>query len=80
MFNARNIASKYRNNNNIIIIVIIVPDPCLSAPCDANALCEREGLLTGNFSCSCQAPFLVGDGFNCASLLFLHCDLICYDL
>ena len=44
-----------------------VPDPCLSTPCDSNALCEREGLLSDNFTCSCQAPFIVGDGFNCSS-------------
>ena len=44
-----------------------VPDPCLSTPCDPNALCVRESLLSGNFSCSCQAPFTVGDGFDCTS-------------
>ena len=46
----------------------IVPDPCLFEPCDPNAECEREGLLSGNFTCSCQAPFTVGDGFNCSGM------------
>ena len=41
-----------------------VTDPCLSGPCDPNADCNREGLLSDNFTCSCLAPFTVGDGFN----------------
>ena len=45
-----------------------VPDPCLSNPCDPNAYCEREGLLSENFTCSCQAPFIVGNGFNCSGI------------
>ena len=44
-----------------------VPDPCLDEPCDPNALCEREGILSGNFTCTCLSPFTVGDGFNCSS-------------
>ena len=46
-----------------------VPDPCLSQPgaCDINADCEREGLLSDNFTCTCRPPFIIGDGFNCAS-------------
>ena len=46
-----------------------VPDPCLSTPCDPNALCVRDSLLSGNFSCLCQAPFTVGDGFNCTGIM-----------
>ena len=43
-----------------------VPDPCLSDPCDANAVCIRVGLLTDEFTCTCQSPFLEGNGFNCS--------------
>ena len=46
--------------------LIIVPDPCLTEPCDPNASCQREGLLSDNFTCSCNPPFTVGDGFNCS--------------
>ena len=52
----------------IQLIIPTVPDPCLSDPCDANALCEREGLLSENFNCTCQSPFTVGDGFNCSGI------------
>ena len=48
------------------LIDIIVPDPCLSDPCDVNAVCLREGPLTDAFTCTCQAPFTEGDGFNCS--------------
>ena len=51
----------------------LVPDPCLSGPCDPNANCEREGLLSGNFTCLCQAPFTVDDGFNCSSKVVCEC-------
>ena len=44
----------------------IVPDPCLFQPCDSNALCERDGVLNENFTCTCLSPF-VGNGFNCTS-------------
>ena len=50
-----------------ISAIILVPDPCLSGPCDPNASCEREGLMSDNFTCSCQLPFTVGDGFSCSS-------------
>ena len=50
----------------IIIIMLLVPDPCLSGPCDPNAVCQRDGLLNGNFTCTCLSPFIVGDGFNCS--------------
>ena len=43
-----------------------VPDPCLSDPCDVNAICIRGGLLTDNFTCVCQFPFTEGNGFNCS--------------
>ena len=48
-----------------------VPDPCDSASCDINADCEREGLLSANFTCSCRYPFTDGDGFNCSSKIRL---------
>ena len=51
----------------ICMSVYTVPDPCLSLPCDVNALCEREGLLSPNFTCTCREPFNDGDGFNCSS-------------
>ena len=43
-----------------------VPDPCVDAPCDTNADCEREG-LSANFTCTCRSPFIDGNGFNCSS-------------
>ena len=46
----------------------IVPDPCLSEPCDVNAVCEREGPFSDNFTCTCQPPFTEGNGFNCSSI------------
>ena len=48
--------------------LFIDPDPCLSQPCDINARCEREGLLSGSFMCMCEPPYLAGDGFNCSSM------------
>ena len=51
---------------------ILVPDPCLSGPCDPNASCEREGLMSDNFTCSCQPPFIAGDGFSCSSKQQFH--------
>ncbi len=47
--------------------VQIVPDPCLMDPCDVNADCAREGLLSPNFTCTCIEPYSDGDGFNCSS-------------
>ena len=52
----------------VIVINIIVPDPCLSGPCDPNASCEREGLLSDNFTCTCQPPFTEGNGFSCSGI------------
>ena len=49
-------------------LVILVPDPCLSDPCDVNAICEREGLLSDHFVCTCQPPFTEGTGFNCSGM------------
>ena len=46
-----------------------VPDPCLSDPCDTNADCTREGLLSADFTCTCQEPFTDGDGFNCSGIM-----------
>ena len=46
----------------------IVPDPCLSHPCDVNADCTREGLLSADFTCSCREPFTDGDGFTCSGI------------
>ena len=43
-----------------------VPDPCQTLPCDRNAVCTREGLLSGNFTCECQPPYTVGNGFECS--------------
>ena len=48
-------------------IVHAVPDPCRTLPCDENAICTREGLLSDNFICECQPPFTVGNGFDCSS-------------
>ena len=44
----------------------VEPDPCLSDPCDINADCKREGLLSELFNCTCIPPF-EGTGFNCSS-------------
>ncbi len=54
---ANNVTNKYRT----------VPDPCLMDPCDVNANCVREGLLSPNFTCTCIEPYSDGDGFNCSS-------------
>ena len=50
-----------------------VPDPCLSDPCDVNANCTREGLLSPNFTCTCREPYSDGDGFNCSSMCAFTC-------
>ena len=62
MFNYETIPININNFHSLS-----VPDPCLSTPCDPNALCERESLLSENFTCTCLSPFTVGDGFNCSS-------------
>ncbi len=36
-------------------------------PCDVNADCVREGLLSSNFTCTCIEPYSDGDGFKCSS-------------
>ena len=55
-----NTGNYYHANNDT------VPDPCLSDPCDENAICIRVGLLTDEFTCTCQSPFSEGNGFNCS--------------
>lgn len=57
----------HNSDTTIYSYHFIVPDPCLSTPCDPNAECIRESSQSSNFSCSCNAPFTVGDGFNCSS-------------
>ncbi len=52
---------------NTCLINLTVPDPCLMDPCDVNADCVREGLLSPNFTCTCNEPYSDGDGFNCSS-------------
>ena len=54
------------------LIIFIVPDPCLSDPCDVNAICKREGLLSDHFVCTCQPPFTEGTGFNCSGMTCAH--------
>ena len=46
------------------------PDPCISDPCDVNAKCTREGLISSVFTCLCGESF-TGDGFNCSGKLRL---------
>ena len=53
------------------VILSTVPDPCLSQPCDLNADCMREGVLSENFICMCRAPFTVGDGFTCSGIIII---------
>ncbi len=48
----------------IISLFHTVPDPCLSDPCDVNAMCTRVDLLSTDVMCTCNSPF-VGDGFSC---------------
>ena len=49
-------------------MLLLVPDPCVSDPCDVNAVCLREGLFTDRFTCICQPPFTEGTGFNCSGM------------
>ena len=49
------------------LLLNIVPDPCLMNPCDVNADCTREGLLSPNFTCTCKEPYTDGNGSNCSS-------------
>ena len=51
----------------MIAIASKVPDPCLDMPCDVNAVCDREGLLSTNFNCMCVHPYTDGNGFECSS-------------
>ena len=39
-------------------------DPCLSNPCDTNAVCVRDGVQSTTFNCTCTSPF-EGDGMTC---------------
>ncbi|XP_064398693.1 leishmanolysin-like peptidase isoform X2 [Halichondria panicea] len=39
-----------------------VPSPCLSSPCDVNAVCTSD--LNSDFTCACNSGY-VGDGFTC---------------
>ena len=52
--------------NSVSMYYFAVPNPCLPTPCDPNAECIRESSQSINFTCSCLAPFTVGDGFNCS--------------
>lgn len=63
-----NVQYAMMHNPFLIKIFSIVPDPCLSEPCDVNAICEREGLLSDHFVCICQPPFTEGTGFNCSGM------------
>ena len=51
-----------------------VPDPCHSQPCDPNADCDREGVRSVGFTCTCRPPFVVGNGFNCSSKSIANVD------
>ena len=33
-----------------------------------NADCTREGLLSPDFTCTCDEPFFIGNGFNCSGI------------
>ncbi len=46
------------------------PSPCISDPCDVNALCTRSTVLSAEFICSCNPPF-VGSGFVCSGMSML---------
>ena len=59
-----------------LIVFNLVPDPCRSDPCDVNAICEREGLLSNGFICICQPPFSEGTGFNCSGLKYNKISLV----
>ena len=39
---------------------------CQSNPCDVNAMCVRDSVLSSNFTCVCNSGF-AGDGFTCES-------------
>ncbi len=53
----------------IISLFHTVLDPCLSDPCDVNAMCFRVDVLTHDVMCMCNFPF-VGDGFSCEGWWF----------
>ena len=61
-------SSSHQRIINYDILLCTVPDPCLSQPCDPNADCMREGVLSEIFTCMCRAPFTVGDGFTCSGI------------
>ena len=59
-------------SNNLLINSLphtTVPDPCASSPCDVNATCVRESVMTENFTCTCNSPF-EGNGSSCESKWF----------
>ncbi|XP_064398055.1 uncharacterized protein LOC135344730 isoform X3 [Halichondria panicea] len=41
-----------------------VPDPCSSSPCEVNAACVRDSVMTDSFTCTCIPPF-EANGTNC---------------
>lgn len=43
---------------------VALPDPCVTAPCDANAACTRDSPSNSDFTCTCN-PGFVGDGLTC---------------
>ena len=52
---------------DFISIGYTIPDPCFSDPCHVNASCNREGLLSEEFTCTCDSDF-TGDGYNCTEV------------
>ena len=57
--------------SQIISLFHTVPDPCLSDPCDVNAICTRDNLRTTDLTCRCNFPFL-GNGFSCEAGWWLN--------
>ena len=49
----------------VMVSTAILPDPCLSSPCDANAVCERDEMTMSSYTCTCTPPY-EGDGFSCS--------------
>ena len=41
-----------------------VPDPCSSSPCEVNAACVRDSVMTDSFTCTCIPPF-EANGISC---------------
>jgi len=53
----------------------LVPDPCLSSPCDDNAVCIRANVTSDAFSCTCLMGF-TGNGHLCTGMfefLLVYC-------